>query len=249
MTAQDQDDAADQGSHTEKTDTARVWDPIVRIGHWVLVIGVFAAYFTGDEVPTVHVWAGYAVAVTVVIRVLWGLVGTRHARFSSFVRGPGRVWAYVRGLATGEAKRSVGHNPAGAAMTLALLLALTGTTGTGMALLAVEEGEGPLAPFIAQAGEVAAPPAAYGTNGEDQEPYERGDGGDHEAGAHEQDEREGYGDGHGEGGEEELLETLHSAFVYLTLALAALHVVGVLASSIAHGENLPKAMVTGRKRA
>mgnify|MGYP001546794097 FL=1 len=236
MTAQEQDDAADQGSHTKKARTVRVWDPIVRIGHWVLVIGVFTAYFTGDEVPTVHVWAGYAVAATVVIRVLWGLVGTRHARFSSFVTGPGRVWAYLAGLATGQAKRSVGHNPAGAAMTLALLLALTGTTGTGMALLAVEEGQGPLAPFIAQEGEAGAPSAEYEAGGEYDE-------------THEQDEREADSEGHGEGGGEEVLETLHSAFVYLTLALAALHVVGVLASSIAHGENLPKAMVTGRKRA
>lgn len=236
MTAQDHDEAADQGSQTEKAGTVRVWDPIVRIGHWVLVIGVFTAYFTGDEVPTVHVWAGYAVAATVLIRVLWGLFGTRHARFSSFVTGPGRVWAYIRGLATGQAERSVGHNAAGAAMTLALLLALTGTTGTGMALLAVEEGQGPLSPFIAQEVEAGAPSAGYEASGEDDE-------------SHKHDENEAYGDGHGEGGGEELLETLHSAFVYLTLALAALHVAGVLASSIAHGENLPKSMVTGRKRA
>jgi len=248
MTAQDQDDASDQGSHTEKTATVRVWDPIVRIGHWVLVIWVFTAYFTGDEVPTVHVWAGYAVAATVVIRVLWGLFGTRHARFSSFVTGPGRVWAYIRGLATGRAKRSVGHNPAGAAMTLALLLALTGTTGTGMALLAVEEGQGPLSPFIAQEGEAATLAPGSRTHGDYQEAGERGEYESHESGEHEQDGRETYGEGHREGGGEELLETLHSAFVYLTLALAALHVVGVLASSIAHGENLPKAMVTGRKR-
>lgn len=241
MTAQDQDDAADQGSHMEPPRTVRVWDPIVRVGHWVLVIGVFTAYFTGDEVPTIHVWAGYAVAATVVIRVLWGFIGTRHARFSSFATGPARVWRYLKGLATGESERSIGHTPAGAAMTIALLLALTGTTGTGMALLAVEEGQGPLAPFITQ--DSGGATSAAGSHDDDEEAHERGEAGDrlYREGA-------GHEDAEGEAGGEDLLETLHSAFVYLTLALAGLHVLGVLASSIAHRENLPKAMVTGRKR-
>jgi len=165
----------------------------------------------------------------------------------SFVTGPGKVSAYIQGLATGEAKRSVGHNPAGAAMTIALLLALAGTTGTGMALLAVEEGQGPLSPFIVQeGGEAGTAPAARVARSEYREAEE-----DEDEEGHESSEADGEGaerEGHGEGGGEELLETLHSTFVYLTLALAAVHVLGVLASSIAHGENLPKAMVTGRKR-
>lgn len=221
----------------------KVWDPVVRIGHWVIVIGVLTAYFTGDEVPMVHLWAGYIVGAALIIRVIWGFVGSRHARFSSFVTGPGAVWRYVTGLFTGEAKRTIGHNPAGAAMTLALLLALTGVTASGVALQAVEDGTGPLAGVMGAASQTQAPdpsatsidaqPRAYDEEGEDEEYGERDENGER---------REG-----GEGAEE-LYETLHSIFVYLLLALAAVHVVGVLVSSVAHKENLPRAMVTGRKR-
>jgi cytochrome b len=217
----------------------KVWDPIVRIGHWVIVIGVLTAYFTGDEVPMVHLWAGYSVGAALIIRVIWGFVGSRHARFSSFVTGPGAVWRYVTGLFNGQAKRSIGHNPAGAAMTLALLLALTGVTLSGVALQAVEDGTGPLAGVMASASQtqasepsatsIEAQPRAYGEEREEAEDHGE------------------LAEGGGEGAEE-LYETLHSVFVYLLLALAAVHVVGVLVSSFAHKENLPRAMVTGRKR-
>jgi cytochrome b len=219
--------------------TVKVWDPIVRIGHWVIVAGVLTAYFTGDEVPIVHLWAGYIVGAALITRVVWGFVGSPHARFSSFVRGPGAVWRYVTGLFTGESKRSIGHNPAGAAMTIALLLALTGVTASGVALQAVEDGTGPLAGVMGTASQTQAPepsatsieaqPRAYGEEREEAEDHGE------------------LGEGGGEGAEE-LYETLHSVFVYLLLALATVHVVGVLVSSFAHKENLPRAMVTGRKR-
>lgn len=214
--------------------TVRVWDPIVRIGHWVIVIGVLTAYFTGDEVPTAHLWAGYIVGGAVIIRVVWGFIGSPHARFSSFVTGPGAVWSYVTGLFNGKAKRTLGHNPAGAAMTLALLLALTGVTVSGVALQAVEDGTGPLAGIMATTtpSEAAAQPGVSEVYGEESEEYgERGE----------------RGEGGGEGAEE-LYEGLHSFFVYLTLALAFVHVIGVVASSLVHRENLPGAMLTGRKR-
>lgn len=218
----------------------KVWDPVVRIGHWVIVIGVFTAYFSGDDWQGIHVRAGYAVAAAVLIRIAWGLVGTRHARFASFVRGPGAAAGYVRGLVSGKAERHVGHNPAGAVMILALLASLAGTTGTGMALYAVEEGRGPLAGIIAMAPEDGTqarvpsetPRAAY-RDDDDEEYGEHGERGEHDEG--------------GKGGE--WLEGLHKFFVYLTLTLAGLHVIGVIASSLAHGENLVRSMVTGRKRA
>ena len=229
--------ASNDNRQPAATRDIKVWDPVVRIGHWVIVIGVFAAYFSGDDWQGIHVWAGYAVAAAVLIRIAWGLVGTRHARFASFVRGPGAAAGYVRGLMTGKAERHVGHNPAGAVMILALLVSLAGTTGTGMALYAVEEGRGPLAGIIAMAPEDGAqatvpseaPRAAYRDDDDD----EYGERGEHEVG--------------GEGGE--WLEGLHKFFVYLTLTLAGLHVIGVIASSLAHGENLVRSMVTGRKRA
>lgn len=211
--------------------TIRVWDPIVRLAHWGIVIAFFTAYLTGDELPGLHTWAGYTVAVLVLVRLVWGIVGTRHARFASFVRGPAAVLGYLRGLLSGKAERHLGHNPAGAAMIVALLISLAGTAGTGMALLALEKGEGPLAGIIA----VEAP----GTDTDLETRRIEYDDDDH-------DEREEHGE-YGESETGEVMESLHSAFVYLTLVLAGLHVIGVIASSLAHGENLVRAMITGRK--
>lgn len=232
------------------TDTAarrhvRVWDPVVRIGHWVLAGAFLTAYFSGDEFKDIHVIAGYTAATVVAIRIVWGFVGTRHARFSSFVRGPGSVFGYLAGLVSGKSGRHVGHNPAGAAMILALLLGVAGTATSGMALLAAEEGEGPLAGFIsaeaAPRGEGRAPEAGY----EGEEESGDDEGREHAAGTGESEE-----DGRGEGGgQEELFEGVHKAFVYFTLGLIGLHVLGVIASSLAHRENLVGAMITGRKRA
>lgn len=210
-------------------EAVRVWDPIVRIGHWAIVIAFFTAYLSGDEFQEIHHWAGYTVASLVIARVLWGLVGTKHARFSSFETGPRAVFRYLRGLVSGKAERHFGHNPAGAAMIIALLLSLAGTTLSGMTLLAVEEGQGPLAGIVTTQ-QIGADPDQVTRS------YSDDDEDDHEYGA--------YGDE----GSGEVLETVHSAFTYLTLGLVALHILGVVASSFAHRENLVRAMFTGRKK-
>ncbi|KCZ84337.1 cytochrome B561 [Hyphomonas adhaerens MHS-3] len=203
-----------------KTSTRPIWDPLVRIGHWTLVIAFFTAYLSGDDLFNIHKWAGYVVAGYVLVRIVWGLIGTRHARFTNFVRGPGAVLGYLRGLFTGHVKDYAGHNPAGGAMVVALLFSLLVTTGSGMALYAVEDNAGPLAGIVTE--ETFAPMAsAFGEEGE-----------------HGRDE---------ESGAEELLEGVHKAFVYITLALIGIHLAGVVASSLAHKQNLARAMVTGRK--
>lgn len=130
------------------TGTVRVWDPLIRIAHWALVAGFAIAYLTEGEPQWLHSYVGYIIAVVVVLRLAWGFVGPRSARFSDFVTGPGQVIAYLRGLVTGRAKRHIGHSPAGGAMTVALLLALALTALSGMATLAVEDGEGPLAGLV-----------------------------------------------------------------------------------------------------
>lgn len=127
------------------THTIKVWDPLVRIFHWSLVLFFFIAYLSEDEFETLHVWAGYSVAALVAFRLLWGLIGTRHARFSDFVQSPRGVWNYLVAIPAGKARRYIGHNPAGGAMVIALLLALTGTVVFGMATLGADENAGPLA--------------------------------------------------------------------------------------------------------
>src|SRR6056297_4089650 len=133
------------------TGLVRVWDPLIRIGHWVLVAAFATAYLTGGEPQWLHTFAGYAIAVTVAVRILWGFIGPRRARFTDFVTGPGRVVAYLKRLLTGQSERHLGHSPAGGAMTVALLIALAATAFTGMGNLAAEEGRGPLAGIVAQA--------------------------------------------------------------------------------------------------
>ncbi|MAX56359.1 MAG: cytochrome B [Alcanivoracaceae bacterium] len=125
--------------------TVRVWDPLVRIFHWSLVLFFFSAYLSEDVSDTLHVWSGYAVTLLIIFRLAWGIIGTRHARFTDFVRSPGNVLQYLKDIPTGRAKRYLGHNPAGGAMIIALLVFIAGTVIFGMATLGADENAGPLA--------------------------------------------------------------------------------------------------------
>jgi len=123
----------------------KVWDPLVRIFHWSLVTAFFVAYLTGDELMSLHVWAGYTVGALVLFRVLWGFIGTRHARFSDFVRPPREAFAYLMHELAGRARRYIGHNPAGGVMVIALLVALAATVASGLIVYGAGECAGPLA--------------------------------------------------------------------------------------------------------
>ncbi len=119
---------------TSRPAEVSVWDPFVRVFHWSIVILVAMAWITGDDLESLHIAGGYAIAGLLALRLVWGFVGPRYARFASFVRGPRAVAAYLADTVRLRARRHIGHNPAGAAMIVALILALAATAASGIAM-------------------------------------------------------------------------------------------------------------------
>ncbi len=169
--------------------TVKVWDPFIRVFHWSLVTLFVLAYVTGDTAEKVHIAAGYAIIGLLALRIIWGFVGPRHARFADFVTSPREALGYLRDTLRLRARRYLGHNPAGGLMIIALMLMLAGTGATGY-LLTTD--------------------VFWGSK---------------------------------------TIEEIHEVLANATIALIALHVLGVLVASFGHRENLVKAMVTGCKRA
>jgi cytochrome b len=128
--------------------TVRVWDPLVRVFHWLLVAAFFTAYITEEDFLTLHSWAGYTVLGLLLVRILWGFVGTKHARFSDFVFSPQHIVQYLKDTFVLKAKRYIGHNPAGGAMILLLIFSLLITSISGLVIFGIEEAQGPLAGWI-----------------------------------------------------------------------------------------------------
>jgi cytochrome b len=124
--------------------TVKVWDPLLRIFHWSLAGTFTFAYLTGDEWDTLHTIAGYMIAGLIAFRLAWGIIGTRYARFTQFIRSPKTVIDHLKKMKSGKAPHYLGHNPAAAAMIVALLLSISMTALTGMSIIATE-GSGPLA--------------------------------------------------------------------------------------------------------
>ena len=110
-----------------------VWDRFVRAFHWCLVLTFAIAFLTEDEVMVLHVWAGYLVGTLIAMRIVWGVIGSRHARFTDFVYRPAKVRAYLVEMLALRSKRYLGHSPAGGAMVVALLLVLGATVAAGIA--------------------------------------------------------------------------------------------------------------------
>lgn len=110
-----------------------IWDAPVRVFHWLMVLCFAGAYLSAESERwrLLHVSLGYTMAGLVAFRLVWGLVGTRHARFASFVRGPAAVARYLRGLLQGQPEAGPGHNPAGALAIVGLqaLAAVVTTAG------------------------------------------------------------------------------------------------------------------------
>ncbi len=144
-----------------------VWDPLVRLFHWTLVLAFTLAYCAQSEwfeairdqwvseewLQSIHVWAGYTIVGLLLFRLLWGFVGPRYARFSDFVYRPREVLSYVKAVLMLRAHRHLGHNPAGGMMIVILLLSLTVTVTAGLMLYGADKGLGPLAGVLLNSSE------------------------------------------------------------------------------------------------
>lgn len=108
-----------------------VWDPFLRIAHWTLAITVFGAWLTRHSAGRLHEWLGYTALVVLIGRVLWGGIGPHHARFSTFVLSAAETMGYARQVLAREEPRHVGHNPLGAWMIVALIIAILLVIATG----------------------------------------------------------------------------------------------------------------------
>ena len=200
-------------------ESVRVWDPMVRLFHWSLVATFIIAWLSGEEEGRLHVYSGYAVMGLVMFRILWGFIGTRHARFSSFLYSPQRTLRYLGSLLGPAPEHYTGHNPAGGWMIVALLVSLLVTGYTGL-LAYGAEGKGPLAD-AGRAIEFVS--VAYADDDDEWE--------DHEYEA------------------DEFWEEVHEFFANFTLLLVFVHLLGIIVASHLHGENLVRGMLTGYKRA
>ena len=89
-----------------------VWDRFVRIFHWLLVAFFCISYLTGEEEHWIHTYSGYAIFTLISLRVIWGFIGSKHARFADFIYSPGSIVRYLASLTTASPKRYRGHNPA-----------------------------------------------------------------------------------------------------------------------------------------
>ena len=135
--------------------STRVWDPGVRLFHWLLVAAVGVALVTGLCGPrsglNVHLGAGASVGALVAFRVLWGFIGSTYARFVNFPVGGSAIAADLTGFARGRRPRYLGHNPLGSLMALALLAVLTLAVLTRVVTLGGVDKQGPLAFAISYA--------------------------------------------------------------------------------------------------
>lgn len=133
---------------SEQNNQVKVWDIFIRVFHWTLVTSFFIAYLTEDDFEILHTNAGYFVLILLAIRLVYGLIGSKYARFSDFIYPFKTTIQYLKDVLSFRGKRYIGHNPAGGLMIIALMMSLAVTGVTGMGAYATEERAGPLVNLI-----------------------------------------------------------------------------------------------------
>jgi len=223
---------------------ALVWGPLVRIGHWALALAVLVAVLTAGRPLDLHSQTGYLILAYVVGRVVWGVLGPPRARFWLEIGGPAAVLADLRATIARKVERPQGLGPVGALIVTATLASLAFAGLSGIALLAVREGQGPLAPIL---GGLYVAPRNEAQVRVDIPPTDPEIGGttivsrtdrvpSHPTVGEHPDIRSGGA-----------LRGVHGLFSTLTLWLAALHLAWVVVQSAVRGENLILSMVTGMR--
>jgi len=135
-----------------KSSQVKVWDPLLRLSHWILVGAFFIAYATEDDLLALHTQAGYLVLGWLIFWLVWGVAGPQHARFKDFVFSPRIALEYLQDTLSFKARRYLGHNPAGGWMIILLIICLTITTATGLMVYAADDQAGPLAAVLGASG-------------------------------------------------------------------------------------------------
>ena len=137
----------------QKRNTVQIWDLFVRIFHWSLVFAFLVAYVTEEDVLSVHTLAGYVVISLVLLRLVWGVIGPRYARFSDFAYSPSKIRQFLVDTSKLRARRYLGHNPAGGAMIFLLIACLVLTAVSGLVVYGAADQAGPLARLFVEGGE------------------------------------------------------------------------------------------------
>lgn len=120
------------------TETLRLWDPLVRFCHWSLVAAFVGDYFLNEEGDGWHRWLGYYAVVVVLVRVVWGFIGSPTARWSDFWPTPARLAWHTRTLLGGKDYHRMGHSPIGALVMVLMLLLMVGLGITGFLMEEVD---------------------------------------------------------------------------------------------------------------
>lgn len=204
---------------SESATPTRRWDPVVRITHWSIMAAIIAnALFTEDG-SDAHVWVGYGLAALLALRLLWGLIGPKQARFTSFPPSPSRAIAHVKDIIAGRNTPHTSHNPLGALMVYAVWGTLAVIIGSGIAMSGLPGSQTQQERTVATIG---APPAGALISDDEEEHEGGGAGGEREEGP---------------------LTEVHEVAVNLLYALILLHIAGVAFETRRSGKQIVLAML------
>ena len=195
-----------------------LWDPLVRISHWLIAVAVIANGLLNKPGGTIHIWIGWGVLALLALRFVWGFLGQAEARFSAFPPDPRAAVSHLIDLVRGSPRHYRSHNPAGAIMVYALWACLVVVTGTGLYMTGAKSP-------ITIAEEKAAVAA-----------------GDWSVLVKDDDDEKGE-DSKVLG---EAAKEVHEIAANLMLVLALIHVAGVAVESRATRRNLVRPMLVGR---